>query len=201
MEALFHGRDPSLNGRIEIGPGKDSARDHLRIEIAHPSKKQAAHLEKLGLNLSGGDLRVLKTVFQDREDVVPWLLARDEWSSGRFLRSSLSYRRQRLIDQNKPPPEIECVALGPGFLRNEEVAAFWDNVVLAGDEVHAVAALQLVLGDAVESVAMVGDTLPRARRTGRRAVVKLRNHDRRVPLKSLGDGATRAFWRCPSPRQ
>ena len=80
------------------------------------------------------------------------------------MRSSLSYRRQHSIDQNNLPTEIECVALGPGLLRNEEVAEFWDNVVLASDEVHAVAALQLILGNAVESVAMVGDTVPRGRR-------------------------------------
>ncbi len=193
MEALFHGRDPSLEGCIEIGPGNGSTKDRLRIEIAHPSKKQAAILEKMGPdNLPEGDLRVLKTVFQGREYVTPWLFARDAWSSDRS-RSSLSYRWQRLSDQDEPPPAIECVSLGPGLMPNDAAAAFWDNVAMKSEEAYAVEALRLVLGNAVESVVMVGDAGPRAREHGRRAVVKLRDHDRRVPLKSLGDGATRLF--------
>ncbi len=193
MESLFHGRDPSLKGRIEIGPENGSTGDRLRIEIAHPSKKQAAILERMGPdNLPEGDLRVLKTVFQGREYVTPWLFARDAWGSDR-LRSSRSYRWRHFTNQDEPPPAIECVSLGPGLMPNDAAAAFWDNVAMKSDEAYAVEALRLVLGDAVESVVMVGDTGPRAREHGRRAVVKLRDHDHRVPLKSLGDGATRLF--------
>ena len=78
-------------------------------------------------------------------------------------------------------------------MSNDTAATFWDNVTMESGEVHVVEALQLVLGNEVESVVMVGDTGRKTRMPGRRAAVKLRGYDRRVPLKSLGDGATRFF--------
>lgn len=193
LAALFHGRNPSLNASIEIGPRKNSSRNHLRIEITHPSEIHVRMLERfVPNNLADGDWQVLKTVFQGREHVIPWQLTRDEWGTNMWSQSR-SYRRWRhLTEQEELPPAIECVSLGPGLMRNDEVAAFWDSVALTDDESQAVEALQLVLGNAVERVAMIGDADPRARRH-RRAVVKLRGHHRTVPLKSLGDGATRLF--------
>jgi predicted ATPase len=50
------------------------------------------------------------------------------------------------------------------------------------------------MDDGIERVAMVGDEeVLRYRAMGRRVVVKLRDHARPVPLKSLGDGVTRLF--------
>ncbi len=53
--------------------------------------------------------------------------------------------------------------------------------------------LQLIYGDEVERVAVVGEEGTGRGRYGRRAIVKLRGQDLPVPLKSLGDGAVRVF--------
>ena len=90
-------------------------------------------------------------------------------------------------------PTMECVLLGPGLVRNDELAAFWDKVALTEDQTRAEKALGLGLGDEVERVAMVGDYGAGSRGRGRRVIVKLVGRDRPVPLKSLGDGATRLF--------
>ena len=191
--SLFHGRDPSINALIEIGPENGSTGDHLRIEITHPSKRQADILGTMGIdNFPEGDFWMLKTAFQDREYVTPWQFASDAWGSDR-ARGSALYRWRHVTGQAEAPPAIECVSLGPSLMSNDTAATFWDNVTMESGELHVVEALQLVLGNAVESVVMVGDTGRQTRLPGRRAAVKLRGHDRRVPLKSLGDGATRFF--------
>ncbi len=70
---------------------------------------------------------------------------------------------------------------------------FWDKVALTKDETEALRMLQLIYGDSVERVAVIGEESSGRGRYGRRAIVKLRGRDRPVPLTSLGDGAVRVF--------
>lgn len=51
----------------------------------------------------------------------------------------------------------------------------------------------MVIGDEVVGLAMVGNSVSRAVREVRRVIVRLKNQDRPVPLRSLGDGAVRLF--------
>ena len=78
------------------------------------------------------------------------------------------------------------------MLSTNEIGRFWDQVALTDAENEAVQVLRLIFGDEVDRVAVVGGESERVR-YGRRVVVKLRSHDRPVPLKSLGDGAIRLF--------
>ena len=184
LAALFHGRDISRNGGIEIGP--DSAgKNRLKIEMAYPNEEYLTMLESLlPEDMADSDLRVVKTVFRGREHVAPW-------PSVDIPRRLLRHpRSRRFMAREEPLPAMECGSLGPGLIRNDEIAAFWDGVALTPDEILAVKALQLVLDDAVERVAMVGEGFGGRHR---RVIVKLADHDRPVPLKSLGDGATRLF--------
>ena len=63
-------------------------------------------------------------------------------------------------------------------------------MALTDGETLALESLRLVFGDRVERVAVIGDDVGGS---GRRVVVKLANHSHPVPLRSLGDGATRVF--------
>ena len=72
------------------------------------------------------------------------------------------------------------------------LARLWDNAVNEGQDDFAKESLEMIFGDAVESVYMVGDA--KEPRMGRRAVVKVAsNNPPVVPLKSLGDGALRLY--------
>ena len=84
---------------------------------------------------------------------------------------------------------IRCELLGPGLLRNRELARLWDGVALTDYEVLALDALRLIFGNQVDRAAVIGE----ARGFGRRVVVRLSDHPSPLPLKSLGDGATRMF--------
>ena len=92
-------------------------------------------------------------------------------------------------ESDGPVAPIRCESLGPGLLRNRDLARLWDGVALTDDEALARDALRLVFGDRVERTAVVGQP-PHSER---RVVVKLSGHASPVPLKSLGDGATRMF--------
>ena len=96
---------------------------------------------------------------------------------------------------------IKCRWIGPQIISNRQLARLWDQVVRENLESLALDALRLVYGNEVERApVMIGDGSDRdvdkrgdgsGRSVGRRAVVKLRHRDLPVPLRSLGDGATR----------
>ena len=70
---------------------------------------------------------------------------------------------------------------------------FWDKIALTDNENLPIQALQLILRNAVNGVAVIGDDRPRTGKTGRRIIVRLPGEPAPVPLKSLGDGAIRLF--------
>ena len=180
--ALFHGRDVAPNSRIEIGPKNGSGAGSLKIKALLPNEEQEDLLEKL---YGYGDVPDLPPLaieisFANYKRTIPWSLAH-----------RIHYRRLA-DDREESPPELDCRTLGPGLPSNNEVAELWDKVALTDDEDRAVQALNLVLDGKVDRVAVIGDDQPH-RPYGRRAVVKLRNRDKPVPLRSLGDGATRLF--------
>ena len=91
---------------------------------------------------------------------------------------------------DEPPSEPACEYLAPGTSSNErQTSRVWDQVALTNDESRVLRALNLVIEDDVAGVAMVGE----GGASKRRVIVRLKNHDRPVPLRSLGDGAVRLF--------
>lgn len=185
--ALFHGRDVVPNSRIEIGPGNGSGAGSLKIEAVLPSEEQEDLLEKLYGYGGVTDFfpLAIEISLANYKRTISWSLARR------------IPRRRFADDREKPPPELNCRALGPGLPNNDEVAELWDQVALTDDEDRAVQALNLVLDGKVDRVTMIGDPEqgfhPQRGFLGRRVVVKLRDRDSPVPLRSLGDGATRLF--------
>ena len=188
--ALFHGRDVASNSRIEIGPGNGSGAGSLKIEAVLPSGKQLVLLERLYRDTLPDTLPlVMQVSFANRKRTIPWFLS-PYARTGRS--SNFPFYRRFVQAQEEPPPELNSRALGPGLPNNDEVSELWDEVALTDDEDRAVQALNLVLDGKVDRVTMIGD---RQRRgfSGRRVVVKLEDRDGPVPLRSLGDGATRLF--------
>lgn len=178
LEALFYGRHPVSDSCISIGPESEALQ--LSIMVS-PSKQQQLFAEEF----PGGDELLLIIEFQGVKQEIP--------VSFLSRASRYSYLRSR-DDKSEQLSQIRCVSMGPSLPSNDDMARFWDSVALTDDEARAVHALRLIYGNEVERVVVIGDERPRTPvRYGRRAIVKFKEQERPVPLKSLGDGAVRLF--------
>ena len=99
------------------------------------------------------------------------------------------------------PPPVTCEQLGPDTIDSSEMSRYWDKVALEPDEGKAIHALNLIYGDDVERITMIGDDAQSRRIGGRRFMVKLKSLKHRTPLKSLGGGSVPTLRRRPCPRQ
>lgn len=191
------GRVTLLGGRSPISIGPDSGADDLRIEVSTPSdwsREQKGTFADLIIELGRQglaeeiDLRAVKVVYRGRERLLPWLTL----GSGSQAVRSRRPLQSDLFNEEKWPV-VECESLGPGVPGNRQLAGYWDQVALTEEEDLVLQALRL-MDDGIERVTMVGDEeTQRFVGRGRRVVVKLRDHERPVPLKSLGDGVTHLF--------
>ena len=191
FEAIFHGRDASSNDHIGIGPAAEmSALCIEAIPLDELDDKDVEELKRNNPRFPDDDpndeMKVLKVDFQGTKQVIPM--------GNLYYRAPRPFaRRFRLDEEAQLPSQTPCECLGPGLLSNTDLARFWDKVALTDDEILAVDALNLIFGDTVSRVAVVGDNSHPRSPHGRRAMVKLKEQERPVPLKSLGDGAVRLF--------
>lgn len=188
--ALFHGRGAAREASIRIGPTNGG--DGLVIARVSPGDLSPEQRDLFADHLTDADVQAVSIAYRDKKRLLPSFPAVDDrrsanWSRRRYFRN---LRRGSFDDSEWPV--VECESLGPGLPSNNRLARFWDNVALTEEEDLSIRALQLI-GDGVERVAVVGDDERRYSGDGRRVVVKLKDHSRPVPLKSLGDGVTRVF--------
>ena len=186
--ALFYGRNVAGASAISIGPA--TGKDALGVEVSKPenwSGEQREIFDRLPADI---DVRALKIAYQGREWFLPWILSMDDRYPMQLPRR---FRRGLVLDEDEWPSAVACESLGPGLLSSHDLARFWDNVVLTGAEDLSMRALQIVLGDEVSRVAVIGEGRSRSPWNGRRVVVRLPGLARAVPLRSLGDGVTRMF--------
>ena len=88
---------------------------------------------------------------------------------------------------------VICNHLGPDGPTDDIVEHYWHDVALSPHEDRAVEALNLITNVRVERVAAVQSTSPTGRIFERRLMARLSEKDYPVPLRTLGDGALRAF--------
>ncbi len=179
FDRLFHqnnGTRPTIEiGPIEDGPTlKISDVDNFGPDI--PEELRDFILE------SEEEVKVLSVGFDDARSFLPW--------SDVVLDRRRYFRILRSLNREISAAPTRCESLGPGLLKSTELATLWDEVALTDYEALALRALRLVFGDRVGPVAAIGEDY---RGSGRRVIVKVADHTDPVPLRSLGDGATRTF--------
>ena len=195
--ALFHGRDVSRCARISVGPKSDTAQ--FRIEATSLRDEQISNIgDLLSSSVTRGYTQAFKVVFQDTEQILPWVLPIQGSDAARTVEryggSAYLYSYSLLVGAEWPSP-IGCQPLGPGLLSDKEIVRFWNAIALTDDEDRAMQALRLILGNDLERVAVirddVSDVSDEKSDVGyvQRVVAKLRGQARPVPLQSLGDGA------------
>ena len=187
--ALFHGRSLASGIRFAIRSGG-------RELIVEEASARQDEEERISLFFDVGEIdhvRVLRVSFDDQQWALPLFLEHDlSGYNVLSLRRGPWKRRVRSLLNEPLPPQLTCNSLGPGILTNADLARFWDTVAPTPDDERATRALRLVLGEGVERVLVVGNGTIGGRRE-RQAVVKQRDSNRSVPLKSFGDGALRLY--------
>ena len=195
FRALFHGRNRARSENASIGP--TGGRNQLKINAIMITSDEASNFLDIDANeLEEDDLRAIEVLFEnDVQHVLPW---RQRAKSGLLYQRKLEQfwagTRHDRDASKKRPSSIHCLNLGPGLLRSDFAAKFWDEIALTKDEDRTVRAFREILDVDVERIAVVGNGI--RTRTGdsiRRILVKVGNHSHPVPLVSLGDGAVRLF--------
>ncbi|MYJ75743.1 MAG: AAA family ATPase [Gammaproteobacteria bacterium] len=180
-EALFYGRMPVFGAAFSVGSSDQESQ--LRLELVELDDIPPESAERLRKLMADGP--VLRATFRDFVGYLPALIDYDEQ---RFAFGSRWTSRRRFGESDWPTP-LNYFSLGPGLLANWELDRLWGDIALTPSEPLALNALQLASDLGVEGVAVVPGP---SRYSSRRVVVKLAS-GQRVPLKSLGDGATRLF--------
>ena len=180
-EALFYGRKISEDAVLTIGPKTEKDRQ-IRIRFANSTEKVLEDQFSDSLLSEGGHFvevgfKGKSRYFAITDDSISY-----EKKRGRVGLGTLRLNRLRGINTEW---------LGPGLPSNESIARFWDKVALTSNELKAVEALNLVFDGIVERVAMIGSEGEEPYGYTRRAAVKISGESHPVPLKSLGEGATR----------
>ena len=195
--ALFYGRIPSEGTRVSIG-SEGSGTLTLTTTLVTDSSP-FADIARFSPYVLDGVWYALKATIRKSEWVVPWLFSDEGISVPRTLirpRPLFANRKQaprRPIGAEESSNPVKCEVLGPGLPNNVMLARLWDNAVNEGEDGFAKESLEMMFGDVVESVYMVGEA--RELRSGRRAVVRTASNgfSSVAPLKSLGDGALRLY--------
>ena len=175
--AIFHGRGVSDLLYISIGP-KDKS-DQLRIESTLFDLENTARDQlpaTFSAVISGNRIQTLTADFQGH--------------SFSLVSGGLG---DRAHTGEKSPPTLKLEFLGPGILPQSEMARMWDDVALTDAEELITKSIELVFGEGIDRVAVVGGYSPGGLGAGRRAIVKLKSNAGPVPLRSLGEGALRLF--------
>lgn len=92
-----------------------------------------------------------------------------------------------------PPRPVACNNMGPDGPTDEMIELYWNGIALTSHEDRALEALNLTTGGTVERIALVDSTAKVGQPYRRRFMAKVVDKDYPIPIRSLGDGAMRAF--------
>lgn len=175
FEALFHGRIANIDDWLSVG-ANGKRNQCVRLEVCDADSLHEQQSLKFGRPVDPLN-RAIKVVFGDYEDYFPIV---------GFDLSRRALGRPRLNNITRTD-RLTAHIVGPGISSNYDLDRLWGEIALTDTEPLALQALNLVTKQSVEAAAMI----PGEYRS-RRVFVKLTDGER-VPLRSLGDGATRLF--------
>lgn len=198
--ALFHRRASPAQREVVVGPA--SGYDQLKISVEPLTERQEDEVwsslpEGVAEDFMGDRPQALRAEFHNRSAIVGIATGLATEATSRVLSwrtRSRGYvpRRFRFADDGMLPSPITCESIGPGLPDNARMARYMDQVALTEAQDRAVDALRLIFGDQVDDIAIIGrGHAPYY--AGPRPIVRLRDYDGPVPLRSLGDGALRLF--------
>ena len=186
---LFHGRAAAQEPTVTIGPASGPAQLVMHLSPwEHLAKSQKDSFADTSM---AEGWKFLRVEFKGAQVAVPAVPVERDPGSVELRRHYTRMHRLGHL-QYERWGALNCESLGPGIADNSTLARFWDRVALTEEEDLSLQALRLASSD-IERIAAIGGEGSDFREHSRRIVAKVRGHPDPVPLKSLGDGATRLF--------
>lgn len=188
--ALFSGRFILPDQAVAIGP--TDGFDALQIRMVSLTEGDVSQLEPFQSGVFADEEMIgLEIKFQNAQYTVPTSFSQHLGRSR--IRRFHQPRTRRLLASREFLPEVICNALGPDVPNNITIEQYLNDAALTPNEERAVEALNLVTDATAERVALVGSDTRGGLRSRRRVLVKIKDNEEPIPLRSLGDGAVRAF--------
>jgi hypothetical protein len=182
IKFLFYGRKDVREhlSTIQIGSAK-SSNNNLSISVKWYVSEE---------NEDGED--VLKSIklsdISAAENPVPRIVVKfGEESTYRYTFGSTSSGSLLMGKQHNR--KIHCVFVRTNGLTSQEISEFWDNITLTDLQQDVVNAMQILSSDAV-GVGLRGNQEAPEERT---PIVRMKNLDSPLPLRSIGEGMNRMF--------
>ena len=175
-KSLFYGREPNVDSRAVIG-----GVDHSNEIVISPRTTQddtRGIVEYVTEMFPIGQIKYLKIEYGNRTGFVP--------ITAIFKQPLFEIP----IEEGDFGSPIRIVKLGPNVPSAEMIAAFWESVAITPSVEPAIGALGLISAKDVADVAVLGGRDPGSRPI---TLVRMAGTEERVPLRSLGDGAVRAY--------
>jgi len=185
--SLFFGRNIESTRSLSVGSTSDE--DTLQIQIIDMPSTQTQIFPEIS---SDDAFLGLLVTYRGVRSVFPWISGSLDDSISTYKRVSASSLKSKLgFSRSEISDSIPVTSLGPELPSNEMLSSSWDQIALTEDERFVLNVLEFT-GEQIIGVAVISDENGR-RRNRNKIVVKLQDHQKRVPLKSLGDGITRLF--------
>ena len=172
VKTLFWGRNPRKFDKIVIGAKGSDDTDLLKLTYidSFPDATIADHRE---VNNVVDGFPIPKSIhvgrnFGTEHDTMTWV-----------------YRSSGSGPPDLGTVDINFTWLDPGLSGTRTIVGFWTKFALTPKENRAVDAINVVTTEKIERIAVVGEG------NAQKIIVKMAHSDTPVPLRSLGDGATR----------
>lgn len=178
IKTLFWGRNPNKQDNIVIGSKGSNDTELLKLTYIESFSKRTLDnrlkMNKISEHSPPMYYATLGRKFGGTNELMTWNL----WS----LANEPSDH-----DINSNMGEINFTWLNPRLSDTRTIIEFWNEFALTPNENLAVKALNVLTTKKIERIAVVGD------RDAQKIIVKMEHADTPVPLRSLGDGATRVL--------
>lgn len=193
--ALFFGRHAQEDSTIKIGPLNGLDNDILKIEWTIPAKNPRMFLES-SFDRKSVDYSelMLKISFANQSVMIPWILQLDEkHERNYFFKRLKNFEVEGESETQYSWPEVmEFQLLGPGLVSNTFLQELWKEIALTDDEDQIIDTMQMVVHETIQRVGIgVGERTPFGNDSG--IIIRFKEQEKPVPLRSLGDGAFRLF--------
>ena len=187
---LFYRNESNETLEVVIGPNDNSPK--LTISRTSLSPNEVVTWEGFfPSNVSINYNQAIKISIGTSAYNIPWEFVANS-GVGRFGRIQDFLNMNYKINVNDVFSTVQYQTLGSHFFNMYNLSNIWDSIALTKYEELIADAFTRVFETKTERFAVVGNGDPR-KFYQRRFLVKLRNQPLPIPLKSLGDGATKLF--------